>query len=156
MTGRRWSFISDSTTPIVVINYHQMNRIIAIILILITGLLNFHIPHFLTESNHLTGVSNAIEVTYLINLLAVLAAAVGLYCDQHWGWTLGVLVALFSAFLWLLQKTVGLPGLPRTWLEPSRIVSLIIEGLFLLYAYRYFRTRRSMCCGEKARGAKEF
>jgi hypothetical protein len=32
------------------------------------------------------------------------------------------------------QETVGLPGLPKNWLEPSRIVSLIIEALFTLVA----------------------
>jgi hypothetical protein len=36
--------------------------------------------------------------------------------------------------LYLAQETVGLPGLPKMWLEPSRLLSLIVEGLFVVLA----------------------
>jgi hypothetical protein len=47
-----------------------------------------------------------------------------------------------SFTLYLSQETVGLPGLPKVWLEPSRIVSLVVEALFVLVAwYQVIRSR---------------
>ena len=39
----------------------------------------------------------------------------------------------------MAQATVGLPGLPQAWLEPSRIVSVIVELAFVVTALRPFR-----------------
>ncbi len=118
-------------------------KIIGIILIVITGLLNFHIPHFLIEPNDLSSASRILEIVYLINLLGAFGAAFGIYRDKRWGWLLGIGVSILSASLWLAQETIGLPGLPQQWFEPSRIVSLVIEVIFVIVAVRQLRIKMS-------------
>jgi len=107
---------------------------IGIVLVVITGLLNFHIPHFLIENNQLSGASRFVELVFLVNLIGSLVAAAGIYGQKRWGWRLGIFICIISALLWLLQETVGLPGLPQQWFEPSRIVSLLIELAFVVIA----------------------
>lgn len=108
---------------------------VGIVLIAVTGLLNFHIPHFLIESPTSTGdASHILELVLLANLVGALVAAVGIYRATRWAWLLGMLVASLSFLLYLAQETVGLPGLPKMWLEPSRIVALVVEGLFVIWA----------------------
>jgi hypothetical protein len=106
-----------------------------IVLITLTGLLNFHVPHFLVESPRVAGPgSSLLELVFLANLLGALAAAVGIARHRRWGWLLGVLIAGVSALLYVAQETVGLPGLPQRWLEPSRILALIVEATFVALA----------------------
>jgi hypothetical protein len=106
---------------------------LGIVLIVIVGLLNFHLPHFLLEAT--TDFSYAtylLEFALLVNLLGAVVAAVGIYRNLRWGWLLGILIVGVSFVLYLAQETVGLPGLPKMWWEPSRIVSLIVEALFVV------------------------
>jgi len=37
---------------------------------------------------------------------------------------------------YVIQQTLGLPGLAKNWWEPSRIVSLAVQALFLVVAVR--------------------
>ena len=115
-------------------------RTLGIALIIIIGLLNFHVPHFLFEPVTHSHASRLLEVVLLANLIGGVITALGIYHDMRWGWVLGVLVAGFSIVLYLFQETVGLPGLPQSWWEPSRIVSLIVEASFLVLAWREFRS----------------
>jgi hypothetical protein len=46
----------------------------------------------------------------------------------------GLAIACLGVGLYLAQETVGLPGLPRSWWEPSRIVTLAVETLFVIVA----------------------
>lgn len=106
-----------------------------VVLILMIGLLNFHVPHFLLEPGRATGLASAVlEVILLANVLAAVGAALGIAVGRAWGWRLGVAVALFSVLLWLAQETIGLPGLPRQWGEPSRIVALLLEAAYVALA----------------------
>ena len=106
-----------------------------VLLIIAIGLLNFHVPHFLLEPGKTAGVaSGVLELVLLANLLGAVVAAFGIARGQSWGWRLGVAVAAFSVLLWLAQETVGLPGLPRQWREPSRIVALLLEAAYLALA----------------------
>jgi hypothetical protein len=98
------------------------------------GLLNFHLPHFLLERVPTAGDAAYLEWVYLANLLGAVIAAVAVWRNRRWGWVLGVLVVGLSFVLYLAQETVGLPGLPKNWGEPSRIVSLIVDALFILVA----------------------
>jgi hypothetical protein len=43
-------------------------------------------------------------------------------------------IRMGSFALYLVQETVGLPGLPKAWLEPSRLVALLIELTLVLVA----------------------
>jgi len=111
-------------------------KTLAIMLIVFVGLLNFHIPHLLVESTtHFNAAAYALELALLANVLGAVIAAVGIDNNMHWGWLLGIVIAGISFALYLAQETIGLPGLPKMWLEPSRIVSLVVEVLFVVLAY---------------------
>lgn len=110
-------------------------KALGIALIVVVGLLNFHIPHFLLESARSSGAASyALELVLLANVVGAVVAAVGIYHNRRWGWLLGILIAGISVLLYLAQETVGLPGLPKMWGEPSRILSLIVEALFVVLA----------------------
>src|SRR5215216_6922930 len=70
---------------------------------------------------------------YLLNFFGALAAAVGIYRGNRWGWALGFLVAGGAFAGYVISRTVGLPGLPveTEWLEPLGVLSLLVEGLFV-------------------------
>lgn len=72
----------------------------------------------------------------LANVLGAVIAALGIYLGHRWAWLLGTVVASISVILSVAQETVGLPGLPKMWLEPSRLVALLVKGLFLVLAGR--------------------
>jgi hypothetical protein len=116
---------------------------LGIVLIVLTGLLTFHPPHFLVEAGrHPSSVGSALlEVVLAVNLGAAVLAAVGIARNARWGWVLGVVIASLAVGLYLAQQTVGLPGLPRDRWEPSRIVSLVVEALFIAVAVRQLRHR---------------
>jgi uncharacterized membrane protein YhdT len=110
-------------------------KTLGIVLIIVVGLLNFHLPHFLLEPTKSNDpASFLLELVLLMNVLGALIAALGIYRDRRWGWLLGIFIVGVSVLLYLAQETVGLPGLPKMWLEPSRIVALLVEGLFILLA----------------------
>jgi hypothetical protein len=109
-------------------------KTLGIVLIVLVGLLNFHLPHFLLERAMAVGDEAYLEFVFLANLLGAGIAAVAIWRNRRWGWVLGVLVVGHSLVLYLAQETVGLPGLAKNWWEPSRIVSFIVETLFILVA----------------------
>jgi hypothetical protein len=43
--------------------------------------------------------------------------------------------------LYTVQETVGLPGLSQTWWEPTRLLSLLLAGLFVVLASRQLGAR---------------
>lgn len=116
-----------------------------IILIVIVGLLNFHIPHFLLESRSDFGpAEHLLELALLANVIASSVAALGIFRSGRWGWVIGIVVCAFSASLWVAQETIGLASLPQQWLEPSRIASLAVEGVFVVTAWnQVFAARRA-------------
>jgi len=77
-----------------------------------------------------------LELGLLANAIIALIAAAGIYLDKRWGWLLGIAVCSISVLLWFVQETVGLPGLPKQWLEPSRVLSLLIELAFVIVAWK--------------------
>ena len=104
---------------------------IAIALILVTGLIHLiEAPENLQEAAYK-------GVLFLLNGGAALIAAVGIYRGQKtWGWGLGVLVAGGALVMYVVSRTVGLPGIgvDDEWLEPIGVLSLIVEGLFVAIA----------------------
>jgi hypothetical protein len=89
---------------------------------------------------HLIAVPEYFEfATYLgllfaANVLGAVVSAIGIYRGARWGWPLGVLVAGGAFVMYVVSRTIGLPGLPegeREWLDPPGILSLIVEGLFV-------------------------
>jgi hypothetical protein len=105
------------------------------VLIVLVGLLNFHLPHFVLERAPTAGDTvDGLELVFLANMLAAAVAAVAIWRNHRWGWVLGVAVVALSFALYLAQETAGLPGLPKNWWEPSRLVALVIEALFIVVA----------------------
>src|SRR5215471_1933587 len=81
-------------------------------LILIVGVLNFHVPHFLLErSVYPADRSPAIELVFGANALGAVAHTLGIWCSRVWGWAFGVAVVALSILLYIAQGTIGLPGL---------------------------------------------
>jgi len=68
---------------------------------------------------------------------------VSIWCASRWGWLLGVVVVVVALALYVTQESVGLPGMPQNWLEPSRIVSLMFDALFTAVARKHVGSRRA-------------
>ncbi len=84
-------------------------------LIIIVGLLNFHVPHFVLERSVNSGAGASwLELLFLAVVLGAVIAAVGIWCASRWGWLLGVLVVAVALALYVTQESLGLPGLRRT------------------------------------------
>src|SRR5215211_1570176 len=77
------------------------------------------------------------EVTYLgllflANFGGAVVAAIGIYRNYRWGWSLVALVAGGAFVGYVVSRTIGLPGMPvEEWLEPLGVLSLLVEGLFI-------------------------
>lgn len=124
-----------------------MNRIaaprtliwIGIVLVLATGLLHL-----------IEGPENYEETAYkgilfFLNGLGAIIAAIGIYRGEKlWGWSLGLLVTAGALILYVISRTVGLPGLEvdDEWFEPMGVTSMILEALYVL-VYAYVITRPS-------------
>jgi uncharacterized membrane protein YhdT len=114
-------------------------------LIVIVGLLNFHVPHFVLErSSDSAGGASWLELVFLAVVLGAVSAAAGIWRARRWGWRLGVVVVIVAVALYVTQESIGLPGMPRNWFEPSRIVSLIFDALFLTAARKYISSQTAV------------
>ena len=114
-------------------------------LVILVGLLNFHIPHFLFQAHDAAGpAGDLLELLLLANVVAALVAAISIYRHRQWGWLVGLVVAGTSVLLYLAQETLGLPGLPKAWLEPSRLVSLLADLAFVGLALRHLRRAQAV------------
>ena len=119
-------------------------KVLGIVLIVIVGLLNFHIPHFLLEPGTAPSASSdLLELVLLANMVGALVTAIGIWRDLRWAWLAGIIVVGIAVVLYVAQETVGLPGLPKAWLEPSRVVALLVEAMFVILAVRRLPSRRA-------------
>ena len=108
-----------------------MRRILiaaAILLIIAVGLV-----HLYGTPPHLR-VAPYIGVGFVVNFIGALVAAVGIYRDALWGWLLGALVAGGALVMYVISRSVGLPGFEQAvgrWFGPLGVPSLIVEALFM-------------------------
>lgn len=104
---------------------------LGIILIIITGIIHFiEAPEYFEEAAYMGGL-------FILNGIASLAAAFGIYKNQKWGWILGLLVAAGSIVGYAVSRTVGMPNVAiKEWIEPIGILSLVVEALFSLLAIK--------------------
>jgi len=103
----------------------------AIVLMIAIGLL-----HLLTAQ---AKYEAAAYMGYLFaaNFFGALIAAFGIYHQQVWGWWLGLLIAAGSMAGYIWSRTLGMPGMAvEEWLNPSGVVALAMEGLFILLVFR--------------------
>jgi hypothetical protein len=95
-------------------------RASGIVLIVVIGLLNFHIPHFLIEpARNGSYAAYVLEVGLLANVLGAVIAAVGIYLGHRWGWLLG---SSLRPSRWLStsrRRPWAYPGSPRCGSSPA-------------------------------------
>ena len=99
----------------------------AILLILEIGLL-----HIMTAQAE---YEEAAYMGYLFaaNFFGSLIAALGIYHRQVWGWMLGLVIAVGSIAGFIWSRTLGMPGMNiEEWFSPYGIVSLVVEGIYIL------------------------
>jgi hypothetical protein len=80
-------------------------------------------------------------ILFALNGLGALAAAYGIYTRRDWGWWLGLLVASGAIIMYIVSRTVGLPdiGIDSEWFEPMGVLSIIVEGIFvILFGWKFF------------------
>lgn len=114
-------------------NISEMMVGLAIALIVVTGLIHFiGAPDNFDESVYK-------GFLFLVNGFAALVAAVGIYRgSKTWGWGLGLAVAGGAFVMYVVSRTLGLPGLgvDSDWFEPIGLLSLLVEGAFILISAR--------------------
>ena len=84
-------------------------------------------------------------VGFVANFIGALVAAVGLYRDALWGWLLGLAVAGGALVMYVVSRSVGLPGFGHAvgrWFGPLGIISLVVEALFIAVFLLAVVTRR--------------
>jgi len=109
-----------------------------IVLVALIGLI-----HLVEAPEHFE-TATYVGLLFLLNAAGSALSGYGIYRGAEWGWTLGVLIAIGAFVAYIVSRAVGLPGAPdltqEEFFEPLGIVSLIVEGLFVvLYATRVSR-----------------
>ena len=119
-----------------------MRRILiaaAILLIIAVGLVHLRgaPPHY--------RVAPYLGVGFVANFIGALVAAVGIYRDALWGWLLGALVAGGALVLYVVSRSVGLPGYEHAigrWFGPLGVISVVVEVLFIAVFLLWLIARR--------------
>lgn len=102
-----------------------------IILIIVTGIVHFiEAPEYFDDAAYMGAL-------FVLNGIGSIAAAYGIYKNQKWGWMLGLLIAGGSILGYIVSRTIGMPGVAvKEWADAIGILSLAVEGLFVLLALR--------------------
>ena len=106
---------------------------LAVALIVALGLIHLVIaPDYFAEAPYES-------MLFAASGIAAFVAAVGIHRgSKTWGWGLGLLVASSAMVMYVASHTVGLPGLSvdSTWFEPIGVLSLIVEGSYVVLALK--------------------
>ncbi len=106
---------------------------VAMALIIVTGLI-----HLVTAPDDFTEATYK-GLMFVANGIAALIAAAGIYRGSRiWGWSLGLLVAGGALVMYVVSRTIGMPGLgvDEAWFEPIGVLSLLVEGAYVVLAIR--------------------
>ncbi|MCL4561970.1 MAG: hypothetical protein M1281_15345 [Chloroflexi bacterium] len=83
-------------------------------------------------------------VCFIVNFVAALVAVLGIAYGKSWGWFLGLFIAAGSIGGYVISRTVGLPGLEvEGWMNGQGMLSLVVEGAFILLAGIVLRRARA-------------
>ncbi len=109
-----------------------------VVLIVITGII-----HFIDAPDNFNQATYK-GVLFVLNGFGALLAAYGIFRGASWGWLLGLLIAGGAILGYIVSRTIGLPGLPvdAHWLEPMGVLSLVVEGVFVLLAVKALTATR--------------
>ncbi len=110
-----------------------------IVLIVVTGVIHF------IDAPDAFGEAAYKGILFSLNGIGALVAAFGTFRGKSWGWLLGLLVAGGAFIGYVISRTVGLPGLPveSEWLEPLGVLSLVVEGIYVLLAIKVLTNKSS-------------
>jgi hypothetical protein len=114
-------------------------KLAAIVLIVVVGL-----THLIGAPQHYR-VAPYIGVGFVANFIGALVAAVGIYRDAMWGWLIGALIAGGALVMYMVSRSVGLPGFEHAvgrWSGPLGILSLMVEALFITIFLLWLSARR--------------
>ncbi|HEX2623229.1 MAG TPA: hypothetical protein VHL11_23875 [Phototrophicaceae bacterium] len=104
---------------------------IAIALIIVTGLIHLvEAPDNFQEAAYK-------GILFALNGGLALVAAVGIYQgSKTWGWGMGVLVAGGAIVMYVISRTIGLPGIgiDDAWFEPMGVLAVLVEAGFVVTA----------------------
>jgi hypothetical protein len=117
----------------------QMETGMAMALLLVVAAIHLiEVPDNLQEATYK-------GLLFLCGAEMAFTAAVGIYHGSKvWGWGLGFLVTGGAFTLYIVSRTIGLPGLPvdPNWLEPIGVLSLLVEGTYIgLFTLMQLRRR---------------
>jgi len=94
------------------------------------------------------GDATYLGLSFLLQFAVTLVAAAGILLDSRWAWGLGALVALGSIGMYVISRTVGLPGQSgEEWLEWSGVVAMTSEAVAFaatILGLRLIRATRSV------------
>ncbi|MBI1279935.1 MAG: hypothetical protein GC179_17545 [Anaerolineaceae bacterium] len=113
----------------------------AIALIVVTGLI-----HLVTAPENFDEAAYK-GMMFMVNGVAALIAAAGIYRgSKTWGWGLGLLVAGGAIVMYVVSRTIGLPGIgiDDAWFEPIGVLSLLVEGIYVVLAIKVLGQRQSI------------
>lgn len=97
-----------------------------VLLILGTGLIHLvRTPHKFEEATY-------VGVLFMLNAIGSAISALGIYLQRAWAWHLGALIAAGAFVSFILSRTVGLPIMGEEEWNIIGILSLIVEGGFVL------------------------
>jgi hypothetical protein len=114
-------------------------KLAAIVLIVVVGL-----THLIGAPQHYR-VAPYIGVGFVANFIGALVAAVGIYRDAMWGWLIGALITGGALVMYMVSRSVGLPGFEHAvgrWSGPLGILSLMVEALFITIFLLWLSARR--------------
>ena len=121
------------------ITVRRILKPVAILLIIVVGLIHLYgAPQHYRAAPYL-------GVLFVANFIGALVAAVGLYRDMLWGWLLGALIAGGAFVMYVISRSVGLPGFEQAvgrWFGPLGVPSLVVEALFMAVFLLGLITRR--------------
>ena len=105
-------------------------QLMAISLMLEIGLIHF------VSAQHEYEEASYLGYLFILNFVAALLAAYGIYREKKWGWGLGSVIAAGSVLGYAWSRTLGLPGTEvESWFFPAGILSFVLEGFFMLLLF---------------------